>query len=419
PYTLVRFLAGEKENNEIQDGFWSSMVFISAISLVSFIILNIFSEPLSGFFGQGKLFIQLLAFIILFSCLNELLFNMFRAFQQIKRYALFFIFQTSLEIGLISLALFLTHNLLSAIIAMLAARIMAFSIMVFLIVKKIGFTIPRFSRIKEHLAFGLPTIPINLSFWIVQSSNRYLIGIFMGTLYVGYYNPSSMISSSLSLLIAPLSFVLPATLSKLYDEKKIENVKIYLSYSLKYFLMLGIPSVVGLSVLSQPLLKTFSTPEIADHSYRILPLLACGILFCGIYTIFSQTIMLKKKTNIMGVIWVITAFLNFGLNLILIPAIGLLGAAIANFTAYALVLVLICYYSFKNITFPIDWKSILKSILASIAMAFIVYQMNVKDLKMIFVATIVGSIVYGILIFLFKGFNEREVSFLKGTFGKS
>jgi hypothetical protein len=35
------------------------------------------------------------------------------------------------------------------------------------------------------------------------------------------------------------------------------------------------------------------------------------------------------------------------------------------------------------------------------------------------IAIVSGALLYGILIFLLRGFNEREFEFLKGLFGKN
>ena len=48
-----------------------------------------------------------------------------------------------------------------------------------------------------------------------------------------------------------LGFVLPPALSKLYDEDRMDEVKMHLSYSLKYSLTLAIPFVFGAAIQVQ------------------------------------------------------------------------------------------------------------------------------------------------------------------------
>lgn len=418
PYTLVRFLAAEKDKKEIQDGIWSVLIIIFGVALIIGLILFLSSEPISNFFGGEKILVQILALAIIFECLNQAFFNIFRAFQQIKKYSCFMIFQTLGEVGLVTTTIFLGYGLFGAVLSLLIIRLIIFLIMGSYIIKKIGVAIPKFLRIKEYLHFGLPTIPGNISSWIVRSSDRYLIGFFIGTLFVGYYVPAYIVSSSINLFIAPFVFVLPAILSKFFDENKIDEVKTYLKYSLKYFLIIGIPSVFGLSILSKQLLTIFSTPEIAQQSYYIVPFVALSILLFGIYAVVAQILFLKKKTKITGLILMGTAFLNFGLNFIFIPKFGILGAAITTLLAYSLSLVLTWHYSFKELQFEIDWKFIIKSIFASALMTSFILLFAPVGLLKTSIAIILGALLYGILIFLFKGFNIKEIAFFSKLFKK-
>jgi O-antigen/teichoic acid export membrane protein len=419
PYTLVRFLAAEKDRKEIRDGVWSVITVILGVAIVITSILIFFSGQISQFFGGEKILVQILAFTVIFECLNSVFFDIFRAFQRIGKYSFFMVFQTLGEVGLVGTTIFLGYGLLGAVLSLLIIRLIVFLIIGNYLIKKIGVTIPKFLRIKEYLHFGLPTIPGNISSWIVQSSDRYLIEFFLGTLFVGYYVPAYIIGNSIMFFIAPLSFVLPAVLSKFYDEDKISEVKTYLKYSLKYFLMVTIPSVFGLSILSKQLLTIFSTSEIAQQSYYVVPLVAVSILLFGIYAVTSQIISLKKKTKIIGIIWVIAAFLNFGLNFIFIPKFGILGAAITTLLAYTLAFALSWHCAFRKLQFEIDWKSILKSFSASTVMTLFILWFSPIGLLKTIIAIILGALLYGILIFLFKGFDKKEGNFFLSLLRKS
>lgn len=413
PYTLVRFLAAEKDKKEIQNGIWSVFAIILGTSLLISLTLISLSGPISNFFGGEKNLVQILAFTIIFEYLNLVFFSVFQAFQKMGKYSFFMILQTLGEVGLVAGAVTLGYGLLGAVLSLLAIRFVNFLIMGGLIVKTIGIKIPKFLKMKEYLSFSLPIIPGNVSSWIVHSSDRYLVGFFLGTLFVGYYVPAYVIGNSIMFFIMPLSFVLPAVLSKFYDENKIVEVKTYLKYSLKYFLMIGIPSFFGLSVLSKQLLTIFSTSEIARQSYHTIPFIALSMLLFGIYVIIAQTIILKKKTKLTGIIWLIAAFLNFGLNFFFIPKFGILGAAITTLIAYTLAFVLTWYYSFKEFRFEIDWKFILKSTFASILMVLFILWFSPLGLLKTIITIILGALVYGILIFLLRGFTKEEINFFK------
>ena len=416
PYTLVRFLAGQKDQHEIKDGIWSTITIVFGVSMMCFFLLILFTNPISRFLGCDKIFINILAITLVLECLDLVFLNVFRAFQQINEYCLFGITQNVGETGLVILAIWLGYGLFGAVMSLLLIRLINFVIMGAIILRRVGFTTPRFLRIKKYLSFGIPTILGDVSFWITQSSDKYLIGFFLGTIYVGYYAPAYTLGGVIAFFIAPLSLALPATLSKHYDENNIEGVKNYLKYSLKYFLALAIPSVFGISILSYQLLTIFSTTEIAQHSYYVVPFIALCMLFSGTNTIIEQIIGLKKKTHVSGAIWMIAAFSNLGLNFIFIPRFGILGAAITTLVAYIIASTLTWHYSFKRLSFEIDGKFILKSITASVIMSLFVVWLNPLGFYKTMISIALGALIYGALVILFRAFSKKEFEFAKNIF---
>lgn len=413
PYALVRFLAGEKNQKQIRDGIWSVFAIILSLSLVISLFLVFFSGVISKFLGVQKIFINLLAIILIFDYLNFIFFNIFRAFQEIKKYCFFQILQAFAETGLIILSISWGYGLVGAVFSFLVIKIFLFLIMGGFIIQKIGFEIPIFSKTKEYLAFGLPNILSDVSSWILTSSDRYFIGFFWGTLYVGYYAPAYTLGGSMVYLIMPLGFLLLATLSKHYEENQIEKIKIWLQHSLKYFLAIAIPALFGMSVLAKPLLSVFSTPEIAQHSYFIVPIIALGMFLTGICGVVGDIIALKKKTYISGIAFGVSAFINFGLNFIFVPRFGIMGAALTTLIAYALFSTIIWYYSFKEIPFKIEWKFIFKSVFSSVIMSVFVFMLNPLGLWRTLGAVGLGSICYFTFMILLGGFDKKEIDFLK------
>ena len=106
-----------------------------------------------------------------------------------KRYSIFLLIQTYLGVFIVSYFAIKGFGINIAALGLLIANLITFFIMITFIISNIGFKIPKFRNIREYLSFGLPTIPSNFSYWIVDSSDRYIIGIILGTAFVGYYSP--------------------------------------------------------------------------------------------------------------------------------------------------------------------------------------------------------------------------------------
>ncbi|MFC1984223.1 flippase [Chloroflexota bacterium] len=417
PYTMVRFLAVAKKREEIQQGFYSIAFIVLCASVIASLLLFLFSEPIaSALLNHNLTIATILSLIVFIQCLNVLLINYFRTFQQIKNYSMFSFIRVCLNIAFITYFVLSGYGILGAVIGFLISSLVLFLIQAFLIVSKIGIVIPKLIHTREYLAFGLPLIPTALSHWVVNSSDRYVIGIFLGTAFVGYYSPGYILGSIITMLIAPLIFMLPAVLSKYYDENNIDAVKTVLRHSLKYFLVLAIPATFGLSLLSKPLLTILSTPEIASQGYLITPFVAVSFILFGAHTIIAQILPLKKKTKIEGTIWIMAAILNLGLNLIFVPYMGILGAAITTLIAFTFAFILTTHYSFKYITFDMGFRFILKSITASIVMSLVIAIWNPAGILNVLIIVGVCVVVYATVLLLLGGIKKEEIVFFRGLF---
>ncbi len=418
PYTMVRFLAGARSREEIQEGYYSIVGITVVTAGLASLALFILAEPIAAaLFDNRVAIIRILAVIVFLECMNGLQYDYFRTFQQIKRYSSLTFFKTCLQLILVCTLVLAGYGILGATIGLLVTDVVLLIIMSILIVSEIGVAVPKFRHLREYLSFGLPTVPGNLSSWVVNSSDRYVIALFLGTAYVGYYSPGYTLGNIVNMFIAPLSFMLPAVLSKHYDDGNLNDVKTILSYSMKYFLALAIPSVVGLSLLSRPLLTILSTPEIAAQGYLITPFTALSGLLFGSYAVIMQILVLEKKTGISGTIWIVAAILNLGLNIIFVPIFGIIGAAVTTLLAYSLAFLLSTYYSFKYLVFDLNAAFVLKCIVSSAIMGVVVVigssQMS-GGLVSVILLVIISALVYTAGLFILRGFKKEEILFFKG-----
>ncbi|MDP3624756.1 MAG: oligosaccharide flippase family protein [Methanobacteriaceae archaeon] len=414
PFSMVRFLPVIKDKKEISEYFYSlTGVVLLTSSLVSFLFF-LFAGSIGKSLFNGNIFIaKLLPIIIFVACLNYLLINYFRTFNQMKIYSLFLFIQTYLNVILASYLIIWGYGIFGAVIGLLISQIFIFISMFLIIILDIGIMIPRFQKIREHLSFGLPTMPSSMSYWIVDSSDRYIIGIILGTAFVGYYSPGYTLGNLIAMFFFPIATVLTPMISKYYDNNEINEVKRLLKYSLKFFLFLGIPSVFGLYFLSKPILLILTTSEIALNGYIITPIIAISAIFYGLYGIYSQILVVEKKTKIMGVIWIVLAILNISINMILIPVLGILAAGITTLLAYFLAFFFTYLASKKCIKFSLEYKFYLKCIFASICMSSIFILFKPESIINIFLLVILGLVLYVSIFVILKGFEKEEMDFIK------
>jgi O-antigen/teichoic acid export membrane protein len=413
PFAMTRFLAAEKNTKEIQEGFYSVLYFVFFAALVVSILLIILADFIGkAFFDGATQIVGITGLIILAWSLEGVCLCFFRSFRQMKKYALFSIADAYGQIGLIVLLVLNGYGLVSMVLAIMAIRLIILLASFLLIKAEIGVKKPHFSRMKEYLSFGLPTIPVNIAAWVVASSDRYVIGYFLGAESVGIYSAGYAIGSIPLMLLAVVGFVLPPALSKLYDEGRMSEVQTHLSYSLKYSLAVAIPFVFGSAILAEPVLRLFSNAKIAAQGYLVVSIVALSTLIL-VFGVISHILILVKKTKISGAAWIIAAVVNLGLTILLVPRMGILGAAVATLFAYSVGTAIELYYSFKEFKVNIDWRFIIKTLLSSAIMALVVWPMHLQNNINIIITVLVGIAVYGVSLFLLKGFKTEEISFFR------
>jgi O-antigen/teichoic acid export membrane protein len=417
PAAMARFLPAKTDRGEIQEGFYSVFALTLFTSFLFALAMILSADFIADVFFDGATeIVRITGLIILVMSPTLVCLGLFRSLRQMKKVAIFTIATSYGQVAVIAYLILNGYELLSIVYGVLAIKVIGFLIVLFLIKRKIGIRRPHFSRIKEYLSFGLPTVPGAISAWVVSASDRYVIAYFLGATSVGIYSAGYRLGSILLLVTAGLATVLPPTLAKLYDEGQMDKTKTHLSYSLKYFLALAIPFVAGAAMLSEQVLRIFSTPAIASDGYLIVPFVAFGGLLIGTAIIFRQSISLVKKTRIIGVTWIVAGLVNLVLNILLIPHFGILAAAITTVIAYSLASGIFTYYSVKELRFSIDWGFIGKSIIASAIMSLIIWMLGPIETLATIATVVVGVIIYGVTLILLRGFKEEDIAFFKGLF---
>jgi O-antigen/teichoic acid export membrane protein len=332
------------------------------------------------------------------------------AFRKMGLMATFTVVQSAVNVGLIYLFLRFGYSLNGVITATIVASLLFHLTLLFIILKQIGFKLPGFSRLRLFLSYGLPLTPTSAVLWIISSSNRYLISYYIGVTATGIYSAAYNIGWYTVFLITPITRLLFPTISKSYDEQNLVETRKYLKYSLKYFLMIAIPSAFGLSMLAKPILQVLTTSEFVTGN-TIVPFIAFSGVLSGVYEISVFIIHLVKKTKLVFMLLAISALLNIVLNIVLIPRMGLTGAATATLVAYGVVCILILIVTRRYLKFELSVPFILKSVFSSLIMAICIWRINPESIAWILASIFIGFVVYFAVLLLIRGLSKEERAF--------
>lgn len=412
---LIRFLSSETDKEIIKEAVYSILFFVTVSGLLASLSLYILANPLAtyGFKDpSAAYFIKAGSLLILVNVIEPVSLYYFRVFRQITKFSYFTLFEALGKLLFILVLIKIGYGLLGVILATLLVQGIIILIAVLIIIKQIGFVIPRFTYLREYLHFSLPLTPNTLVRWVTESSDRYLVTYFLGLNSVGIYSAACSFGNLIQLFVNPLQLILFPELSKLFDENKIDELTIYMSYSLRYFLIISIPAVFGLSAFAKPLLGIFTTENFVS-GWFVIPIIAFSGLLAGIAQIFVNTLLIVKKTKVPTYINFAVAVLNVLINFLLIPRIGIVGAALSTLLSYFFMAILCTHMSLKHFKHNFYFYDITKCILSSTAMYFFVSRFDILSIYTLFVAAGMGAFVYLSVMFLLGGFNDHEVSLVK------
>lgn len=412
PFSLIRFLSPLSERKEIAEVFYSLSFVVGILSILVSTAIFLLSEVIGNLLFPGMMvLVTYFSIIIFFECMNNQFFSFFRALQKIKIYSFFSIFKIILSICLICFFILQGQGIIGAVIALGITNAVLSLLMMVGIVHLIGLQIPTFHDLTSFLMYGIPTISANVSYWLMQSIDRYFIGLFLGLSFVGYYSPGYSLGNILLFFTAPFALILPSVLPQLYHLEKYEDIRKILQFSIKYFCLLSIPSIFGLTILSQSLLNILTTPAISQQGYVVTPLILISCFFFGLYTIVSQILFLTKKTQVIGIVWMVSAGINIITNVVFIHYFGILGAGISAIASFFILFLVISIFSSRYLKIEYNIAYIWKYLVGAVMMSIILLILHPTTTPAVILSVISCSGFYLTMVYLLKGIDQNEISF--------
>ena len=216
--------------------------------------------------------------------------------------------------------------------------------------------------LKGLLKIGVPLMPTFVVFWIFNSCDKLMISNFLGVQANGLYAVGSKLAHASQILNTAFgggwSYFIYATMN---DEDRVK------SNSTIFELMSGIIFLcsMGVFVMAKPIYQLFFTGEYVS-GYIVSPYLFCAPLLQMLFYVVSDQLLIIKKSWPITLMLLIGAVTNVLLNYVLIPVIGIEGAAIATVVGYAVSLFVCIIVVQKAGLIRISYKCIL-TMLAFIA----------------------------------------------------
>jgi O-antigen/teichoic acid export membrane protein len=183
--------------------------------------------------------------------------------------------------------------------------------------------------LRATVAYGLPLIVYELAGVALLYGDRGMVRHYVGEEALGYYTAAYGLSNYINdFVTASLGMAITPIYLRIWAKEGKEQTSKFLGVSLDLFLMAAALVVVGTAVVCQDSLVLLASPKYAAAG-PLIPMLVAAMLIHATQQFLSAGLLIAKRTGTMALVLLASTILNLMLNGLLLPRVGLQGAAIA------------------------------------------------------------------------------------------
>lgn len=264
-------------------------------------------------------------------------------------------------------------------------------------------------HLKPVILLFLPQIAISL----YVTLDRTMLGALASTTDVGIYDQALKLVNILLTLVTSLGSVMLPRVSNLLSKGNNEAVNRMHQISFLIYNLVIFPIIAGMLIINNDFVKFFLGNDFQEARYAIA-IMIFRMFFIGWTNIMGIQILIphnKNKEFLTST--TVPAIVSVGLNLLLLPKFGYIGAAIVSVLTEVFVWGIQLYFTRKYLKDVPIYKSTVKIFLASIlmyfALSFLKTLLTFIPIINVVVYTIFGAILYSLLILLFKVVSLKEI----------
>jgi O-antigen/teichoic acid export membrane protein len=418
----ISYFKGKNEP-KVRNVINSSLQISIVVAIILSVILYLSSNFLSNTVFHSTVFSQPLkisSIAIPFYVLMIIIVSIYRGFNRVdvKVYfldilrAVFFLsFLTSIIIFALSFMELIYAYVLSFVIACLVLTFYTMRTPLPIKIEKKSVLRPRG---KELLAFSLPLLVNVMLNMVLMWGGTVILGYFKSLDVVGLYSGAFILAAYILFVLTSTESIYLPIASQLYSRNLIEELRRTYQVLTKWIFSAALPTFLILFLFPELILSfLFGLNYIpASLALRILTL---GFIFPVLLGLNTISLLVLGKTRLIMYIGLIGALVYIGLNILLIPLLGIEGAALASTSSYIIVNLISStkLYQFEKIH-PFS-KNYLKLIVNSFLLMSLIYIVSsfIKiEFWMLPIFLIVFLSIYFVLLFLTRSVDKEDIDLL-------
>ncbi len=216
--------------------------------------------------------------------------------------------------------------------------------------------------LRRLFRFGLPTMPAEVSLYALNFADRLIIARSLGLTEAGLYSIGVKFAQAINVLVRGFQLAWPPLAYSIRDDDEARGV-----YATVVTLFVaGCAFVVaGMWLFSRWIVRALAAPKFFD-SYEVIGLIAAAVTLYALYLVLVVILGRTGRTEFNLPAAIAALAVNVALNLLLVPQLEIVGAALALVASYLVVLGLM--YVFTQRLFPVsyEWGRLLR-VVATVA----------------------------------------------------
>jgi O-antigen/teichoic acid export membrane protein len=333
-----------------------------------------------------------------------------------KRYVVLQVAFHAGDLGVVSVALLTGQGVAGILTASALWEGAYVAGLIAMVLRETGIGRPDGAVLTRYLAFCLPAVVPQVMLWILGLSDRFVLAAFRDTDVVGIYNAAYNLANLIVAYNTAVWFVFAPRASRRHDHDGAAGARSELRAALRLFLALGLPMAVGVSALAGPLLDLLLHQDVPVAARIVVPIVCLGTLANALYVAASWSFSLRLDNRPLTVLALAAGVINLGTNLLLVPPLGMVGAALSTALSYVLLAALGFYFERHYLLYAVPWGFTCRAAIAAAVMGGVLAAIPIPShLFWLALAVVAGAVAYSGLLLALGGVSGEERQHIRGV----
>ncbi|UCH51049.1 MAG: oligosaccharide flippase family protein [Chloroflexota bacterium] len=421
----IAYFRGKDDSAKVKSTISASIKLSAVASIVLSLVVFLTADLLaSKLFHTPEMVIPLKIFAVCipFFTLIQVLAAVFRGFDRVEPMVLSqYLIPNFLFIGFLLLIIAVGLPITNVYYAYLAALIIAFSALVFYTARSlprhIGISVAADTKpiTRELLLFSLPLMIVVTLNTVTTWADTLVLGHFKTPEVVGLYNAAKPMTQLLSAPLFALGVIYVPVATGFFSRSQIAQLRTTYAISTRWVMFITLPVFLVLFLFPEAVLNLlFGAVYVpAAAALRILSL---GFIISNLLGPNGTTLLAAGHTRFLMWATLVSTILNIALNILLVPPLGIAGAAIALIASLTFINIINSARLYQLYRAQPFSKNLLKPAIICMILAFAIQALAHHFLNitwwLLVLLFIVYICIYGLAALFTRSFDKEDIALL-------